>query len=164
MKIIVAVDKNWGIGKDNKLLFSLKEDMKFFKRTTLGKVVLMGRNTFLSLPKRPLKDRVNVVLTRSPLEDDCIRVSDMDELFDRIKEYDTNNVFVIGGASLYRAMLPYCDTAYITKVDAEADADAFFEDLDALSNWECVAAVEAEDSYPITFCTYKNNNISEYKK
>ena len=161
MKLIVAVSKNWGIGKDNKLLFSLKEDMKFFKSTTLNKVVVMGGNTYMSLPKRPLKDRVNIVLTRALL-DDCICVSNMDELFELIEQFNSDDIYVIGGASMYRQLLPYCDTALITKVDAEADADAFFDNLDIKPEWELVNAIKAQDTYPITFCEYKNKNVMEY--
>lgn len=162
MKIIVVVSKSWAIGEDNKLLFSLKEDMKFFKRTTTGKVVVMGKNTFLSLPKRPLKDRVNIVLSKTPFEEECIRVTSMDELFAKIKEYNSDDVYIIGGASMYRQMLPYCDTAYITKVHADAEADTYFENLDNMPDWECVSETDAEDAYPITFCTYKNKNTLEY--
>lgn len=164
MNLIVAVSKNWGIGKDNKLLFSLKEDMKFFKQTTTGKVVVMGKNTYLSLPKRPLKDRVNVVLTKSQFDDGCVTVKDTDELFAEIKKHKADDVFVIGGASLYRQLLPYCDTAYVTKVDADADADAYFENLDNLRGWELVCKAEAQDVLPLAFCIYKNNNVMEYKK
>lgn len=163
MNIIVAVGENWGIGKANKLLFSLKEDMKFFKRTTTGKVVVMGKNTFLSLPKRPLKDRVNIVLSSSVLADECIIASNMDELFELIGNFDSDEVYVIGGASMYKQMLPFCDTAYVTKVHATKEADTFFPCLDDMENWECVEKIDADDVYPITFCTYKNKKVSEYK-
>lgn len=163
MKLIVAVSKSWAIGKDNKLLFSLKEDMKFFKRTTLGKVVVMGKNTFLSLPHRPLKDRVNIVLSSTPLKEECLRVDSLDALFDTVRNYDTNDVYVIGGARMYKTLLPYCDTALVTKVDADADADTFFPDLDSSAEWELVSSLEAEDEYRLTFCTYKNKKTTEYK-
>lgn len=161
MKIIVAVGRDWGIGKDNKLLFSLKEDMSFFKATTIGKVVVMGKNTYTSLPKRPLKDRVNIVVTREDPHDGCIAVSSFDQLFSELKKYDTDDVYVIGGASMYRQMLPYCDSALVTKVDAVADADAFFEDLDAMPNWQCVSERKGV-SDPITFCTYKNTAVRAF--
>lgn len=163
MKLIVAVSESWGIGKDNKLLFSLKEDMKFFKSTTMGKIVVMGKNTFLSLPRRPLKDRINIVLSSSVLADECIIASNTDDLFDILRQFDTNEVFIIGGASMYKQMLPYCDTAYVTKVHSYAEADAFFPNLDRAEGWECVEKRDAEDVVPITFCTYKNNNVTEYK-
>ncbi|MBE5730391.1 MAG: dihydrofolate reductase [Clostridiales bacterium] len=163
MRIIVAVSSDWGIGKDNKLLFSLKEDMRFFRETTMGKVVVMGKNTYLSLPKRPLKNRTNIVLSSTQFGDGAISVSSMDALFAEVGKYDTDEVYVIGGASMYRQMLPYCDIAYITKVKATAEADTYFTDLDACPDWECVRERDAEDTYPITFCTYKNNNVKRYE-
>lgn len=161
MRLIVAVSKNWGIGRDNALLFNLKEDMRHFKKMTTDKVVVMGRNTYLSLPVRPLKNRINIVLSRSALMEECITVRGLDELFDLIKQFDGDDVFVIGGASIYRTLLPYCDAAFITKVDAEAEADAYFENLDELPGWECVEEVEGETE-GLKFCTYKNNSPKEY--
>lgn len=160
MKLIVAVSKNWGIGRDNSLLFNLKEDMRHFKKMTTGKVVVMGRNTYLSLPARPLKDRINIVLSRNALMEDCITVRDLDELFDIIGQFDGDDVFVIGGASVYKMLLPYCDTAFITKVDAEAIADAYIENLDLLPEWECVECIKGETD-GLTFCTYKNKCVKE---
>lgn len=162
MKLIVAVSKDWGIGKDNKLLFSLKEDMKFFKATTTGKVVVMGKNTYLSLPKRPLKDRVNIVLSSNEQLENCIQVCNLDQLFAEIGKYDQGDVFVIGGAAMYRQLLPYCSEAFITKVDSHANADAFFPNLDEDNNWECVSEKDAQDVLPIKFCLYKNKNVIKY--
>lgn len=161
MRLIVAVSRNWGIGRENTLLFSLKEDMRHFKKMTTGKVVIMGRNTYLSLPARPLKDRINIVLSRSALMEECITVRDLDELFDLIKQFDADDVFVIGGASVYKRLLPYCDTAFVTKVNEDAVADAYIDNLDELPEWECVESVKGETE-SITFCTYKNNNTLEY--
>lgn len=163
MRIIVAVSSDWAIGKENKLLFSLKEDMRFFRETTMDKVVVMGKNTYLSLPKRPLKNRTNIVLSGTQFGDGAISVSSMDALFAEISKYDTDEVYVMGGASMYRQMLPYCDTAYITKVKATAEADTYFPDLDAHPDWECVQERDAEDTHPITFCTYKNKNVKRYQ-
>lgn len=158
MKLIVAVGKDWGIGKDNKLLFSLKEDMKFFKNTTMGNVVIMGKNTYLSLPKRPLPGRVNIVLSSVEFGDGCISVHDMDELKSMASSYNDREVFVIGGASMYRQMLPFCSQAYITKVDLDAEADVFFPNLDMNNSWECVSQRRGETE-PITFCIYNNKNV-----
>ena len=132
MKAIVAVDKNWGIGKDNKLLFHIKEDMKFFKETTINKVVVMGRKTFLSLPNgEPLKDRVNLVITNKAkdLRYGKVVFGNMEEIFEELKKYDTNDVFVIGGGSIYKQLIEYCDTIYVTRVDEAYDADTFMPDL-----------------------------------
>lgn len=165
MKAIVAVDKNWGIGKNNDLLFSIPEDMKFFRQTTLNKVVVMGRKTLESFPnKSPLKNRVNIVLSSSLNKDGCIIVNNIEELKEKIKEFDGDDVFVIGGATVYKLLLPYISTALVTKVDADGGATVFFENLDKLPNWE--KAKESEEietnGYKIKFTEYKNLTIQEF--
>ena len=120
MKAILAADKNWGIGYNNHLLVSIPSDMKFFRQTTTGKVVVMGRKTLESFPNgMPLKNRTNIVLTgnQNYQVKDAIVVHSEDELMEELKKYDTDDVYVIGGESVYRMMLPYCDTAYVTKID-----------------------------------------------
>ncbi len=145
MKAIVAVDKNWGIGKDNGLLFFIPEDMKFFRQTTLNKVVVMGSNTLKSFPNgSPLKNRTNVVLSKTVSRDDCTVIDDLQRLLQYLKQFPSDDVYVIGGAMLYRTLLPYCAEALVTKVNADGDADTFFENLDALPNWTC-----AEQSQPV---------------
>ena len=138
MNIIVNVSKSWGIGKDGDLLFHIKGDMKFFKETTINNVVVMGRKTLDSLPNGlPLKDRVNIVLTRNRdfSRDGVVVVHSVDELLEEIKKYDTE-IFVIGGGEIYNMLLPYCDKAYITKVDSDKEADAFFVNLDEDDTWK----------------------------
>lgn len=166
MKLIVAVDENWGIGKRNGLLFSIREDMQFFKEHTLGKVVVMGSNTLLSFPNsKPLKNRTNIVLwPGAEKRDDCTVVQSLSELSEELQKYDSNDVFVIGGAMFYRTMLPHCDTAYITKIKADGGAEVFFEDLDALSNWHLADESEVVDNgaYKFTFCTYENDNPTAF--
>lgn len=165
MKAIVAVDKKWGIGKKNDLLFSLPEDMKFFRATTLNKVVIMGSNTLKSFPGgKPLKNRTNIVLfPGGEKRDDCTIVESIDELFAEIKKYPEDDVFVIGGAMFYKTMLPYCSEVYVTKVDADGKAEVFYENLDALENWTCVYQSEKinTNGYDIRFTTYKNSNTKE---
>ena len=161
IRAIVAVDEKWGIGKNNDLLFHLPADMKFFRETTLGKVVIMGSNTLKSFPGgKPLPKRTNVVLyPGGEKRDDCVIVGSLDEMRDALGEYKSEDIFVIGGAMFYRTMLPYCGEAYITKVDADGDAAVFFENLDEKSEWECVKVsdpVETEGK-TIRFTTYKNN-------
>ena len=160
MKAIVAVDKNWGIGKKNDLLFSLPEDMKYFREKTLNKVVVMGSNTLKSFPGgKPLKNRTNIVLFPGGEErDDCTIVQSLDDLKLVLKNYNPDDVFIIGGAMFYKTMLPYCDTAYVTKVDADGDAQVFFTNLDEHPDW--YLAVEGEpiqstSGNTIRFCTYK---------
>ena len=106
MKLIVAVDRHWGIGKDNKLLFSLKTDMAFFKKTTTGKIVVMGKNTFLSFPGGPLKNRINVVLTKENFQG-CICVKSMDELMRTISKYDRRRKHVSNHAAVLRNGVDY---------------------------------------------------------
>jgi dihydrofolate reductase len=160
MRAILHADKEWGIGKDNKLMFSLPADMKFFKQTTVGNVVVMGGNTLKSFPNaKPLKDRVNIVLSRSMQKrDDCVVVNSKEELFTELKKYDLNKVIIIGGAKIYEMMLPYCDEVLVTKVDAVGGADTFFENLDENKNFELtyVSDTVETNGYNINFTVYKN--------
>ena len=166
MKAIVAVDKNWGIGKKNDLLFKLPLDMDFFRKTTINKVVVMGSNTLKSFPNgKPLKNRMNVVLyPGGEKRDDCVIVDSIDELREVLKSYDTNDVFVIGGAMFYRTMLPYCSNVFVTKVDADGEAEVFYENLDELEGWECINSGTPinDNGYVIRFTEYKNNNTKNF--
>lgn len=123
MKLIASADKEWNIGNKGELLFSLPDDMKFFRATTSGKVVVMGRKTLESFPgSKPLKNRVNIVLSRNTHKVEGAEfVKSVDELLEKIKEYNSDDVYVLGGAQIYSLLLPYCDTALITHVDAVAD-------------------------------------------
>ena len=166
MKAIVAVDKNWGVGKKNDLLFKLSLDMDYFRKTTLNKVVVMGSNTLKSFPNgKPLKNRINVVLyPGGEKRDDCVIVDSIDELREVLKSYDTNDVFVIGGAMFYRTMLPYCSNVFVTKVDADGEAEVFYENLDELEGWECTNSGTPinDNGYIIRFTEYKNNNTKNF--
>ena len=165
MKAIVAVDKFWGIGKDNDLLFSIPEDMKFFRQTTLNKVVVMGSNTLRSFPNgNPLKNRVNVVLSTTVQRDDAVIAKSIPELFKLLKKYPSDEIFVIGGAMLYKALLPYCESVLVTKVNADGKADAFFENLDLHDEFSLVKQSEIVNSngYDIKFTVYKNNSVKEF--
>lgn len=166
MKAIVAVDKKWGIGKKNGLLFELPEDMKFFRKTTLNKVVVMGSNTLKSFPNgKPLKNRTNVVLfPGGEKREDCIVVDSMKELKETLKNYPQEEIFVIGGAMFYKTMLPYCSEVFVTKVDADGGAEVFYENLDDKKEWTCVYESESVETngYSIKFTTYKNSNVKEF--
>ena len=143
MKGIVAVDKNWGIGKDNQLLVSIPDDMKFFRQTTSGKVVLMGRKTLDSFPSgKPLPKRVNICLTGDPSfeREGVIVVHNIEEALEVIKEYNSNDVFCIGGASIYQQFLSYMDEIYVTRIDHAYEADAHFPDLDKNPEWTMSAS------------------------
>ncbi|HOK81398.1 MAG TPA: dihydrofolate reductase [Clostridia bacterium] len=165
MQTIVAVDKFWGIGKNNDLLFHLPEDLKYFKEKTLGKVIVMGGNTLLSLPdSKPLPNRTNIVLSDVFTRDDCTVVATLPELFEELKKYNPEDIFIVGGAMFYRTMLPYCDKAYVTKVDADGGAQLFFENLDSLPDWELESQSEPviSNGHTIRFTVYRNNNPLKY--
>jgi len=166
MKAILHADKEWGIGKNNSLMFRIPADMKFFKETTTGNVVVMGSNTLKSFPNgKPLKDRVNIVLYPSgEKRDDCVIVRNLDELFEEIKKYPTDKVFIIGGQMTYKTLLPYCDEVLVTKVDAVGGADAFFENLDKNPDFKLVYESQPVETngYLIKFTTYKNLKVKEY--
>ena len=149
MNIIVAVDKNWAIGCNNKLLVSIPSDMKFFRETTTGNVVVMGRKTLESFPNGlPLKNRTNIVLTgnQNYQVKGAIIVHSIEELLEELKNYNSEQIYVIGGDSVYRQMLPYCDTAHITKIDHAYEADAYFPNLDEMDDWY-IAADSEEQTY-----------------
>ena len=163
MKAILHADKNWGIGKGNGLMFSIPADMKFFRETTTGNVVVMGSNTLKSFPEgKPLKNRTNIVLypEGSPRED-CTVVFSLHELFSEILKYPPDKVFVIGGAMMYKTLLPYCDEVLVTKVDAAGSPDAYFENLDENDSFELIKESEpiVTNGYTIKFTTYKNLNV-----
>ena len=166
MKTIVAVDNKWGIGKKNDLLFSIPEDMAFFRKTTMGKVCCMGYNTLLSFPgSKPLKNRTNIVLAPTDVQrDDCTVVHSLEELFTELKKYDSNEIYVIGGAMFYKTMLPYCDEYLITKVEADGGAEVFYENLDKMENMECIYVSDPIETngYTIRFTTYKNNDVKAF--
>ena len=158
MNLIAAVDKNWAIGRNNKLLVSIPDDMKFFRETTTGKVVVMGRKTLESFPgKKPLKNRVNIVLTsdNSYQVDGAVIVHDMDELHEELKKYDSQDIYVIGGESIYRQLLDECDVAHITKIDFFYEADAWFPNLDEKEEWVVTSDSEEQTYFDLEYYFYK---------
>lgn len=158
MNLIAAVDKNWAIGKNNKLLVSIPEDMKFFRQTTTGKVVVMGRKTLESFPNGlPLKNRTNIVLTtdRSYQVKDAIIVYSLEELFEELKKYPSEDIYVIGGESIYRQLVDYCDVAHITKIDFAYEADSWFPNLDEMEGWEITADSEEQTYFDLEYYFYK---------
>ena len=169
MNLIVAVDSNWGIGYKGKLLQSIPEDMKFFKQITTDKVVVMGDITFKSLPKQePLKDRINIVLSNeSSLNNknkDIIICSSVDQLFDQLKNYDSDDIFIIGGESIYKQFLSYCKVVYITKIKKQYKADKYFPNLDNRFNWELVSISDLKVYKDIQFRFLKYVNINNINK
>ncbi|MCR5639790.1 MAG: dihydrofolate reductase [Lachnospiraceae bacterium] len=159
MKLIVAVDKNWAIGNKGKLLVSIPEDMKFFRGTTTGHVIVMGRKTLESFPNgNPLPNRTNIVLTRdrSYAKKGVLVVHDLEELDTLLQEYEDEEVYCIGGESVYRQLLDRCDEAYVTMIDFAYEADAHFPNLEE-AGWEMVGESEEQTYFDLcyTFTTWK---------
>jgi len=141
MNLIVNVDNAWGIGREGRLLAHLSADMRRFKQLTVGQVIVLGRKTLETFPGgRPLPDRTNIVLTRSrSLEIPGVQICrDLAELAARLAEVATDRVFVVGGASVYRLLLPFCRLAYVTRMQADFAADAWFPNLDQDPAWRLV--------------------------
>ena len=158
MKAILAADKHWGIGYNNRLLVSIPADMKFFRQTTTGKVVVMGRKTLESFPNgMPLKNRTNIVLTgnKNYQVKDAVVVHSEQELTEELKKYDTDDVYVIGGESIYRMMLPYCDEVFVTRIDHAFQADTFFPDLDEMDEWVMTEESEEHTCFDLEYCFTK---------
>ena len=154
MNAVAAVDANWAIGNKNRLLTSIPADMKFFREKTMGHVVVMGRKTLESFPNGlPLKNRVNIVLTanRSYKVKDAIIVHTKEELLEELKKYDSNELYVIGGGSIYEMLIPYCDTAYITKIAHAYAADTYFPNLDQMDDWEMTEVSEERTCFDLEY-------------
>jgi dihydrofolate reductase len=153
MNLIVAVDRNWGIGKNGRLLVSIPEDQRLFREETLGKVVIMGRKTLESLPGgKPLHGRTTLVLSRRPgYEVKGARCfSDVESVLKAAAEYDPDQVFVAGGQEIYRAFLPWCHTAHVTYIDYAYEADAYFPNLDQDPEWKM--DLETEEATYFDLC------------
>ena len=154
MDLIVAADKNWGIGRDGGLLASLPADMKYFKEHTMGKVVVMGRKTLESLPGgRGLPKRTNYVLTSNPgfEAERCIVVNSEDELWAELSKYEPDDVMLIGGATLYNKFYRMCDKLYVTKMDADLNADTFITNFDEDPDFEIMSESEPVTENGITY-------------
>lgn len=154
MNIIVAVDNNWAIGHKDKLLVSIPNDMKHFREETTGKVVVLGRKTLRTFPQgMPLKGRTNIVLSgdRSFTVKDGIVVHSLEELLEELKKYDSEDIYIIGGESVYRQMLPYCDVAHVTKIDHKYEADTYFPNLDEDPEWEITADSDEQTYFDLAY-------------
>jgi dihydrofolate reductase len=163
MKLIAAADKNWAIGRNNSLLVRIPNDMKNFQHITMGNVVVMGRKTLESFPGgMPLPKRVNIVLTQQMDYNGrgAVVVHDEKELWEELKKYDSDRIYIIGGESVYRQMLPYCDTAYITKLDYAYEADTWMPDLDEEPGWTLTEQGEEQTCFDLiyNFNTYQNQH------
>lgn len=163
MNLIVAVDENWAIGHKNELLIRIPADLKMFRQETVGKVVVLGRKTLETFPGgQPLKDRINIIL--SAKEDYQVRgaevVHSVEELLEALRAYESSRVYIIGGESIYSQLLPYCDTAHVTKIDRTYEADSWFPNLDKDPQWEVTAESDEQSYFDTTYRFVKYERIS----
>ena len=163
MNLIVAVTKDYAIGKDNDLLFHLPKDLAFFKEKTINKVIIMGERTYYSLPKRPLPKRTTIVLSNNPNfnEEGIIIARSVDELMQVVSKFNPEDVFVCGGASVYNLLMDNCQKAYITKIDKIVPADTYIHNLEQKENWKKVFESETMEDNGIAFRfeTYVNQEM-----
>ena len=160
MNLIVNVDSNWAIGYRGKLLVSIPEDMKFFRSETTGKVVVLGRKTLYTFPGgQPLKNRTNIILTRNPNYQvkGAIICHSVEEVLEELKKYNSEDVYIIGGDSIYKEFLPYCDVAHVTRTDHVYDADAWFPNLEEDPAWVLTGESEEKTYFDLEFrfCRYE---------
>lgn len=158
MNAIVAVDKNWAIGNKGQLLISIPADMKMFRQETTGKVIVFGRKTIETFPNcKPLPNRVNIVMsTRKDYEvPGATVVHNVEELLEELKQYNTEDVYIIGGDSVYKQMIDYCDTVHVTKIDREYEADAYFPNLDEMPEWSITAESDEQVYFDTTYAFVK---------
>ncbi len=162
MNLIVAVDENWAIGNKNELLITIPADHKFFRQETTGKVVVLGRKTMETFPQGlPLKNRTNIIMSTNKdyRVKDAVVVHDLEELLAELSKYDGKDVYVVGGESVYRLLLPYCDTAHVTKINHAYAADAYFPNLDEMPEWRITADSEEQTYFDITYHWLKYERI-----
>ena len=161
MNAIVAVDRNWAIGKDGDLLVHLPGDLKYYRQKTIGNVIIAGRKTLESFPGgRPLPERTNIVVTRNRdfEAEGCVVCHSKEQVLESLEAYGDAEVFVAGGAEIYELFMDECDAFYVTKIESEFDADRFFPDLDALGyrvEWE--SPVQEEKGLTYRFLKYSRD-------
>lgn len=158
MNIIAAVDRNWSIGNKGQLLVSIPSDHKYFREETMGKVVVLGRKTLQTFPQgMPLQGRKNIVLSRDPRfhVKGAQVVRSLEELLQEVRAWPSEDVYCIGGESVYRQLLPYCDTAHITRIDHIYEADAVFPDLDRDPDWEITAESDELTYFDIAYTFFR---------
>ena len=158
---IVAVDNNWGIGFNGDLLEHIPEDLKMFKQLTTGHTVIMGRKTWNSLPKAPLPNRTNIVISSAApliMSDTVLRLQMQDVL--RYLKYTKDDVFIIGGGQIYKELLPFCDRIYVTKIFKDHDnVDTYFPNLDALADWAPAACGPIQEYKDLTYQFWQYDRI-----
>ena len=170
MKLIVAVDREWGIGYRGELLATVKEDLAHFRELTVGKTIVYGSSTLRTFPYgRPLKNRINLILSTNPnfKPEGAVVLHSVEELIAYEKAHPEEDIVVVGGASVYKQLIPYCETAYVTRFDASFEKDAYFPNLDENPSWQCISvsethysngATDTEDRMPYCFTEYRRGD------
>ncbi len=162
MNIIVAADNHWAIGNRNKLLVSIPNDRKHFREETAGKVVVFGRKTLETFPQsQPLQNRTNIILSsnRNFQVKGALTVHSVEELLEQLKQYRDEDIYVIGGSSVYRQMLPYCNVVHVTKIDHIYEADAFFPDLDKDPQWKLTEDSDEQTYFDLAYQFLKYERV-----
>lgn len=158
MNIIAAVDNNWAIGCRDELLVRIPNDQKHFREETTGKVVVLGRRTLATFPQgMPLPGRTNIILSSDPSYQvkGAAIVHSLEELLAELEKYDSGDIYVVGGESVYQQLLPYCDVAHITKIDRSYEADRYFPDLDRLPEWKITQDSEEQTYFDLEYVFLK---------
>lgn len=158
MNMIAAVDSNWAIGRRNELLVRIPNDQKHFREETMGKVIVLGRKTLETFPQGlPLYGRTNIILSRDARYQvrNARVVHSLEELFGELRQYASEDIYVVGGESVYRLLLPYCDVAHITKIGRAYEADRYFPDLDADSAWRLTQDSEEQTYFDVEYVFQK---------
>lgn len=158
MNIIAAVDNNWAIGNRNELLVRIPNDQKHFREETIGKVIVLGRKTLETFPQgQPLYGRTNIILSRNPdyHVKNAIVVHSIEELLEELKPYASEDIYIAGGESVYRQLLPYCDVAHITRIDRSYEADRYFPDLDKLPEWQLTQDSDEQTYFDVEYVFQK---------
>lgn len=163
MDLIVAVDQNWAIGYQDSLLVRIPADQKFFRETTMGHTIILGRKALAGFPNGlPLAGRTNIILSHNPdfKVKNGIVVHDIHEMAQAIKRQGDDTVFVCGGQQVYELLLPYCRYAHVTKIDYAYQADSYFPNLDKLENWKLIGDSEEQTYFDLEygFYLYENQN------
>ena len=170
MKLIVAVDREWGIGYRGELLATVKEDLAHFRELTVGQTIVYGSSTLRTFPYgRPLKNRINLILSTNPnfKPEGAVVLHSVEEPIAYEKAHPEEDIVVVGGASVYKQLMPYCETAYVTRFDASFEKDAYFPNLDENPSWQCISvsethysngATDTEDRMPYCFTEYRHGD------
>ena len=165
MNMIVTADDNWAIGHRGKTLVNIPSDEKFFREITVGKVVVMGRKRLDSFSQgKPLPHRTNIFLSADPRfrSKDALVVRSMEALMEELKKYPSEDIYVIGGGSVYRQLLPYCDLIHVTRVHHRFQADVWFPNLDEMKDWKITADSEEQTYFDLEYHFFMYERVPHF--